>query len=488
MANIGLSPWEDRWYFHHESASQFGGTLETVGYADATIVETLGLCTTSRDEINVTVNAAPLAPDGAAYPPAVFPGDDVILSATGSGTLIWYDDKCEGNIIGTGSSITVTPPYTTNYFVASFDACYSECDTVPVQVVQPCGAIAYANGVVDTIQICVGDTIDLSANAGCDYMMMNDFNDGSIGVGWNSSCIPMFTNPCDASLDGTTYMWIGNDTDFPRELVTQEYVVTELCQICFDMDYATQGVLAPCEGIDLPDEGVHLQWSVDGGSTWTDVNYWDPLGGYDPQLTTWNNYCEYVPASAASSNTQFRFFQDVTSGFDFDHWGLDNVEISCPGNGLTVQWSHGSTELDPPDDVYPTTDITYSVIVDDGFNMGNVDTATIFIEVIGSPNVTDEQICVVGGAATITASGGTDYLWYDAASGGNLVGTGSSLTIDPLNTDETYWVEFNIATWGPVVMILILTSMDGQHLPRVFRQLHGLPLMMEQKKEYMLKI
>ncbi len=451
MSNITLSTWEDRWYFHNEGTSEFGGSDEVAGYADATITETTGNCSSARDQINVTVTPAPLAPDGAAYPPAIFPGDDVILSATGSGTLTWYDDKCEGNVIGTGASITVTPPYSTNYFVSSFNGCYSECDTVPVQVVQPCGTIAYANGIVDTIQICAGDIVDLSAIAGCDYMMMNDFNDGTIGVGWTSSCSPMFNNPCDPSPNGTIYLWIGNDTDFPRELVTQEYIVTDLCQICFDMDYATQAGTSPCEGIDLPNEGVHLQWSTDGGATWTDINYWDPLGGYDPQMITWNNYCEFVPTAAASSNTQFRFFQDVTSGFDYDHWGLDNVEISCPGNGLVVQWSHGPTDLDPPVDVFPTTNITYTVIVDDGFNMGNADTASVFIEVIGTPIAIDDQICTVGGSAILTASGGTNYAWYDAPTGGNLVGIGSTLTINPLMGNETYWVEYDIPTWGPVV-------------------------------------
>ena len=456
MTNITLSPWEDRWYFHHESVSEFGGTNETAGYADATITETFGNCSSARDQVNVTVNPPPPTPNGAAYPPAIMPGDDVILSASGTGTLTWFDDKCGGNIIGTGPSLTITPPYSTNYFVASYNGCYSECDTVPVQVVQPCNTIAFANGVVDTLRICAGDAVDLYAIAGCNYMMMNDFNDGTIGVGWNSNCSPMFTNPCDPSLDGTTYLWIGNASSFPRELITQEYTVTDQCQICFDLDFATQSDASPCEGIDLPDEGVHLQWSIDGGTTWTDIHYYDPDpdnsgdGGYDPQMTAWNNYCVLVPAAAASAQTQFRFFQDVTSGFDYDHWGLDNVEISCPGNGLVVQWSHGPTVLDPAADVFPTTSVEYTVIVDDGFNMGNVDTSSVYIEVMGTPIATDDQICSIGGTATLTASGGTNYIWYDAVTGGNVVGTGPTLTINPLLVDETYWVEFDIATWGPV--------------------------------------
>ncbi len=36
MACITYAPWYDRWYFHHEGASQFGGSSETAGYADGT--------------------------------------------------------------------------------------------------------------------------------------------------------------------------------------------------------------------------------------------------------------------------------------------------------------------------------------------------------------------------------------------------------------------------------------------------------------------
>jgi hypothetical protein len=35
MACFTVSPLRNRWYFHHEGSSQFGGTSETIGYADA---------------------------------------------------------------------------------------------------------------------------------------------------------------------------------------------------------------------------------------------------------------------------------------------------------------------------------------------------------------------------------------------------------------------------------------------------------------------
>ena len=49
----------------------------------------------------------------------------------------------------------------------------------------------------DTIHICQGDQLTLTSSGDCaDYLMSNDFNDGTIGSGWNSNASPMFNNPC----------------------------------------------------------------------------------------------------------------------------------------------------------------------------------------------------------------------------------------------------------------------------------------------------
>ena len=148
--------------------------------------------------------------------------------------------------------------------------------------------------------ICLNDCVTLSSTGDCtDYLMYNDFDNQTIGTGWISQCNPQFNNPCSPG-NGTPHLWVGSTVSYPREITTIPYSVTAQCQICFDMMYATQGQSAPCEGPDLPGEGVHLQYSVNGGVTWIDINYWPPNGGYDPQMTSWNNYCENVPAAATS--------------------------------------------------------------------------------------------------------------------------------------------------------------------------------------------
>ena len=398
------------------------------------------------DDFEITANCAssPSAPVITAYPSVIEEGDDVLLDgAYDAGTLHWYVNGCRADEIGTADQLTETPINTLFYYAAVEDAngCFSECARVQVIVAQPCDISAYADGQSDTINICSGTSVDISAIGECGFLMDDSFDDGSLSVGWSSNADPMFNNPCGTGVDGTTYIWIGSASSFPRELITQEYSVTADCQICFDMKYAEQAGSGDCEGPDLTNEGVHIQWSTDDGATWTDIDYFDPNGGHDPQYINWNHYCLYVPAAAAGDFTRFRFFQDVTSGNNYDHWGLDNVEITCPTPSQTFQWSHGPTELDPVADVSPTTTTSYTVILNDGYNSNNADTAIVVVNVLGTPNTSDEAACNSGDNVTLLATGGITYAWYSASTGGTLLGTNSSYTLNNLTATTSVYVE-----------------------------------------------
>ena len=338
-----------------------------------------------RVSITVNISPTPATPVASAFPSSMHSGDTTTLSASVPGsTIYWYTGGCGTNLVGVGNSIEDDPPFTTYYYASAYNgSCYSDCDTVMVHVAQLCEIDAWGNSIPDTVYICAGDPVTLTSNGNCDFLQINDFNDGTMGLGWNSNATPMFNNPCGPGLDGTIHLWIGSATNFPRELITQPYIVANGCEICFEMRYAVQTGSGgtDCEGPDEPDEGVHLQYSTDGGTTWTDIVYYNPNGGFDPVLTTWNQYCEVIPPAAVGTNTQFRWFQDVTSGNDFDHWGLDNVEISCPTAGQFVEWSYGPTVFNPPAAVYPASNTMYWVAIDDGLAWGNVDTAWVYVQV-----------------------------------------------------------------------------------------------------------
>ena len=255
------------------------------------------------------------------------------------------------------------------------------------------------------IEICLGDSIYLSATSQeADTLMGNDFNDGTLGEGWTSSSTPIFGNPCEDIVDGDGYpddewdhdplgptvdgsdaCWIGINYDQPRDLTTAEFDVTQACTICFDFAMGIENSLtgSSCEGPDEMDEGVSLQFSTNGGSSWEDIIYFCPEGDLVPHnnwigtnittnetfggFTTWQNYCFNVPADAATDATMFQWHQDEVTANDMDHWGIDNVVISCPTPNDVVWDNDGNFISDEytPGWIIPTESTTINATISD---------------------------------------------------------------------------------------------------------------------------
>jgi gliding motility-associated-like protein len=249
-------------------------------------------------------------------------------------------------------------------------------------------------------------------------VLNEDFNTGSFGPGWSGTPGAVnFSNPCSTNgVDNTPHAWMDSNTDVPRELTSASYdfsSATAGVSICFDMLYATQGNSAPCEGPDEPNEGVYLEYSTDNGITWTTINYFDPLGGNNAQLTSWNNYCFDLPLAALTSNTQIRWFQSVGSGQNFDHWGIDNLQIFMNDVTSEVTWiadvannfpgfsyGIGSGGGDNPTPVCPSVTTTYTAQILTG--TGSVCTQSVTINVVSpvinsSISASPLSICTVDG-------------------------------------------------------------------------------------------
>ena len=281
-------------------------------------------------------------------------------------------------------------------FIGSLSYGYSQC-TVTIMV----DSIP-----VDTLRICLGDSVDLHAIGNCNYLMFNDFNNGTVGTGWFSNANPMFNNPCPPLLPPASGIvcWIGSATNFPRHLTTVAYNLSGIgYTIEFDMKYGDIQTSQNCEDPDAPNEGVHLQYSIDGMVTWHDIHYWQPNSSISGPLYTWTHYLQNVPPIAYTPFTQFRWYQDLTSGFEWDHWGIDNVEIKGVSTQI-VNWSTGHTVFDPPP-YYPTQtmDITCYVM-----NILNGDFAIDTVHIIVGDPLPD------AGQDTIICYGDTAFLTVDA--------------------------------------------------------------------------
>ncbi|MCE3295266.1 MAG: hypothetical protein K0R65_980 [Crocinitomicaceae bacterium] len=241
-----------------------------------------------------------------------------------------------------------------------------------------CPVTAYAN----PSTIFCGSSVSLTAVADGCKPLNNNFNDGTINAGgtqpWASTNGATVQNGTGTHAcvgppsEGAYSLWMGTTVAAPRAITTNGYDLTACnavsATLCFDMKYGTQANASPCEGIDLPEEGVYIQYSVNGGA-WQTLQYYDPNGGSDPTLTSWTRYCLDIPMAALGTNTAFRWFQSQSSGAGFDAWGLDNMVINLNVPGYTFDWSHdaqGPSSSPATANVNPTSNSTYTVSYTNG--------------------------------------------------------------------------------------------------------------------------
>jgi gliding motility-associated-like protein len=320
----------------------------------------------------------------------------------------------------------------------------------------------------DTIEICIGDSVNIWGVGGCGMLMSNNFNAGNPGQGWTATQGVSFTNPCGPGPD-LIHLWMGNNVPIPRTLTTVGFDVTTACEISFWLKFGIQSQPSPCEGPDLANEGVSLQYSTNGGTTWTDIAYFRPDGqimpsypnttgftnvgaGTTTQFTTWGHYSFPIPAGATSTNTMFRWRQHDYSSQVYDHWGIDVVEILCPGT-TQVLWNTGQTTLDTFA-VSPPVTTTYIVTVFDTINnLSDTDSITIIVHDIPPPPTAIGDTVFCGDPATVSASGSTGvYEWFSDPWGNNSLGMGNPFTINSVVSDSTFYVG---ATNGTCVSQLV---------------------------------
>ncbi|PKR81742.1 hypothetical protein CW751_04275 [Brumimicrobium salinarum] len=262
-----------------------------------------------------------------------------------------------------------------------------------------------------------GDCVDLVAvGVAQDTLLYEDFNNGTIGPGWSSTASVLFSNPCGPTLDGTPAAWFG-DVVFPRTLITTAYDMTCGGDICFDLDFAgDDNSTSDCEDPDETDEGVHLDYSIDGGSTWVNIFYFEPTNNKSGPYYTWDNYCFTIPPAAQTTSTMFRWSQPEATDTYNDHWGIDNVTVLgnlC--NTYYYDWDvDGITDTDTRNECITQNVQNYNVIFTDGVS----DTCYAEIDMFGviDPNLpNDTSFCGIRDTNLVSnpvgGSGTYDFLW-----------------------------------------------------------------------------
>lgn len=254
------------------------------------------------------------------------------------------------------------------------------------------------------VSICPGDSVLVQFNppVGTAGQQFN-FNFGSLPNGWFTEGTSSYGQPCLPGIDGTAYYWAASAGGTTPQIVSPGFNLICGGTIDFDMVMAVQSGSTPCEGPDLANEGIELQYSLDNGGTWTTIIYYSPGGFTLPTMpassssvasgttpyTSWNSFSVPIPLAAMTPNTMIRWVQQNSSGTCCDNWGIDNIFVNTdPCQGVVVDWTLGIASDDTTSFYYtPTQDTAFVAVIYDStaFANGILDTLcwtdSVFINV-----------------------------------------------------------------------------------------------------------
>lgn len=213
----------------------------------------------------------------------------------------------------------------------------------------------------DTIY--AGDEVTINSYGNCGLIMADGFGNGTLSSWFSPTQVsPLFNNPCGPGPNGS-HSWISeNSSSQVRAIQTTGLDLSNPgTEIKWYMRYGKNASTGTCNSLSTSSNGVHLQYSTDGGNTWTDFpgpnitptgnlsnsppfitdtmgsgGFWAGIPIQDQSnngLYFWNSYKNTIPTAAAITNTQIRWVQLNPLNANSESWGLDEIEIYySPGN------------------------------------------------------------------------------------------------------------------------------------------------------------
>ncbi|MCC6282202.1 MAG: hypothetical protein IT262_16485, partial [Saprospiraceae bacterium] len=476
-------------YLWNTGATSASISVSPASTTTYTVTVTSASGCTKTATATVTVNPLPNA-TATPSPATICNGQSSTITATGGGTYLW-------NTGVTTATITVSPTTTTTYTVTVTGAngC-TKTATATVTVLPLPNATASASPAT----ICVGQFTTITASGGGTYLWNTGATSAAISVnpaatttytvtvtgangctktatatvtvnplpvagltksGDRTCALPVVTLTATPS-SGMTYAWsvgatpvVGTNTATVNSGGTYTVTVTNATTGCSatatvtvsdDTGAPTVNLNSPTITCLVPSVSVIATASPSGAVTYTwsvPVSVTNPgnvssfsttVGGTYAVTVSKNNGC--TAASTTTVNLDTNLPPATATATPSAICTGQSSTITATGGG-TYLWNTGATMATIS--VSPTTTTTYTVTVT-GAN-GCTKTATATVTVNPLPNATASAspatICV-GQSSTITASGGSTYLWNTGA-------TSAAITVSPIAT-TTYTVTVTSAS------------------------------------------
>ncbi|MBU2947429.1 gliding motility-associated C-terminal domain-containing protein [Zobellia uliginosa] len=412
-----------------------------------------GCVSSTRRRIRLTENPKPNAPSANSLIEYCVNDTATELTATGdSGNLIlWYDAATGGTVYPSAPTPDTTAPGTTSYYVEQVDSttgCVSDRTQVDVTVY----SLPTAPTVTTPVNYCIGDSASqLDSHATGTNLKWYDAASGG-------NEIPGTTTP-DTSTAGQQSFWVtqsssngsANCEGPRRRLNVNVYSAPTI---------TTQPTNeAVCEGgtvtFDVAASGSStIQWQLFNGSAWNDLTNTAPHSGVTASTLTvtdvtlamsGNRYRAVAtsPAASCADATSNEAILTVNTAPPVPTSGGDQTECeenpiqtltatATPPSGASIIWydalTGGNVVASPTLDTVGT--ITYYAESNDTVNgCPSVGRTAVTLTIQPAPNAPvsggDQTECeenpIQTLTATATAPAGTVLVWYDAATGGNVV-------------------------------------------------------------------
>ncbi|CAG5080294.1 hypothetical protein CRYO30217_01248 [Parvicella tangerina] len=427
-----------------------------------------GLCnTTNCSSTNINIETLSTAPAGAiASINNVCPNTSVDVSVQGGAlgdgaTWEWYQGSCGGIYLGSGATLSVQPSTTTTYYVRAEGNCNTTaCESVTV-IVQELST-APSSVIASSSSVCPGGNVTLTVNGG--NLVTGDtwtWYEGGCGAGTSiGSGTSITVNPSQATTYYVRAEGACGVTSCASATITLDEVSTPANSI-------TASSTAICVG-----QSVVL--NVSGGVLGTGANWqWyqgscggGPVGtGNSISVTPTATTTYYVRGEGACGNSTC---VDVTitvgAGVNDPTSAVSSANNICPGDevDLTVNgqvlpadysyvWYTGACGAVPIGvgetiSVSPTATTTYYVRAVG--TCGETACESVTVTVLDGSITPDGIIAsnnnfCLGESTTLTVDGGylstgAQWVWYENSCGGTSVGTGTTITLTPLNSTSYY--------------------------------------------------
>ncbi|WP_026998798.1 T9SS type A sorting domain-containing protein [Eisenibacter elegans] len=421
---------------------------------------------------NVVVALAP-PPSVAVTPtsPTICAGERVTLTATGATTYSWRNAATNVQV-AMGATVTLNPLVTTTYNVIGSDGCTNTTTTFTINVnPAPTDPGTFGDGFW-FVACYDGNNFDRYYGYYTENNLSFSASDrwpiaGSPSSANAASGLP-YTSPLSCTVPVDQHSVSYRRRNFPcgyyrittRQNDDQGYLLVNGVVVWERLSSSTTAVTA-WEGFLGAGSTVEFRWREGTGNSRGSLEFTTIVSELQPLTSPATvTICQGTSTTAVLNPLPVqRFFnaagdptgQGAATPVSWSVITGSPADFTITPNATGAVITADNTPSPNPATIrYRFTDPASGCVVDKTLN--------IRVDPLPSPAIVASATTIcVGGSVNLTASGANTYAWYDAATGGNLLGTGLNLTVSPTTT-TTYRLEGNnnCATIAQTITITVL--------------------------------